>query len=40
MKIAVSIQNEVFEEAEQLAERLHTSRSQLYTKALRYYGVS
>ena len=34
MKIAISIPNDVFEEAEHLAERLCTSRSQLYTKAL------
>ena len=34
MKTAVSIPNDVFEEAERLAERLQTSRSQLYTRAL------
>jgi predicted transcriptional regulator len=34
MKTAISIPDEVFEEAERLAERLQTSRSQLYTRAL------
>ena len=34
MKTAVSIPDEVFEEAERLAARLRTSRSQLYAKAL------
>ncbi|NOY43205.1 MAG: hypothetical protein GXP26_15400 [Planctomycetes bacterium] len=34
MKTAVSIPDEVFEEAERLASRLQTSRSQLYAKAL------
>ena len=34
MKIAVSIPNDIFEDAEQLADRLGTSRSQLYTRAL------
>ena len=34
MKIAVSIPNDVFEEAERLADRLRTSRSHLYTRAL------
>lgn len=37
MKTAVSIPDEIFEEAERLAERLRTSRSQLYSQALREY---
>jgi predicted transcriptional regulator len=34
MKTAVSIPDEVFEDAERLASRLQTSRSQLYARAL------
>jgi metal-responsive CopG/Arc/MetJ family transcriptional regulator len=34
MKIAVSIPDELFAEAEQLAERLSTSRSSMYARAL------
>ena len=34
MKTAVSIPDDVFEEAERLASRLRTSRSQLYARAL------
>jgi predicted transcriptional regulator len=34
MKTAVSIPDNVFEEAERLADRLRTSRSRLYTRAL------
>lgn len=34
MKTAVSIPDGVFEDAEQLAKRLKTSRSDLYTRAL------
>jgi len=34
MKTAVSIPDQVFAEAERLARRLNTSRSQLYAKAL------
>jgi len=34
MKTAISIPDDVFEEAERLADRLKTSRSQLYTRAL------
>ena len=34
MKTAISIPDKVFEEAERLAERLQTSRSQLYARAL------
>jgi metal-responsive CopG/Arc/MetJ family transcriptional regulator len=34
MKTAVSIPNQVFTEAERLAERLQTSRSELYARAL------
>lgn len=34
MKIAVSIPNDVFEDAERLAARLSASRSQLYARAL------
>lgn len=35
MKTAVSIPDDVFEEAERLAMDLQTSRSQLYSRALR-----
>ena len=34
MKTAVSIPNDVFEDAERLASRLKTSRSKLYARAL------
>lgn len=34
MKTAISLPDEVFEEAEHLAKRLKLSRSQLYSKAL------
>jgi predicted transcriptional regulator len=34
MKTAISIPDDVFVEAERLADRLQTSRSQLYTRAL------
>lgn len=34
MKTAVSIPDEVFEDAERLASRLQTSRSRLYARAL------
>lgn len=34
MKTAVSIPDDVFEEAERLASRLQTSRSKLYARAL------
>lgn len=34
MKIAVSIPDDVFENAERLASRLNSSRSQLYARAL------
>jgi len=34
MKIAVSIPDDVFEDAERLASRLQTSRSKLYARAL------
>ena len=34
MKAAVSIPDEVFAEGERLAQRLRTSRSQLYARAL------
>jgi metal-responsive CopG/Arc/MetJ family transcriptional regulator len=37
MKIAVSIPNEVFEEAERLAQRMNRSRSELYSRALAEY---
>ncbi|HET7177692.1 MAG TPA: hypothetical protein VFI63_03295 [Solirubrobacterales bacterium] len=37
MKTAVSIPDDVFEEAERLATDLRTSRSQLYSRALREY---
>lgn len=34
MKIVVSIPDDVFEDAERLAQRLQTSRSNLYARAL------
>ncbi|MGH8219601.1 MAG: hypothetical protein ACREUT_13715 [Steroidobacteraceae bacterium] len=34
MKVAVSIPDEVFEEAEALAKRLKRSRSEIYSRAL------
>ena len=37
MKTAVSIPDEVFEEAEALAHRAKRSRSELYARALREY---
>lgn len=37
MKTAVSIPDEVFEEAERLATELQTSRSQLYSHALQEF---
>jgi predicted transcriptional regulator len=37
MKTAISIPDEVFAEAEQLAKRLQKSRSQLYAEALAEY---
>jgi metal-responsive CopG/Arc/MetJ family transcriptional regulator len=37
MKTAVSIPDQVFEEVERLAVELKTSRSELYTRAVREY---
>jgi len=37
MKTAVSIPDDVFEEAERLAAELQTSRSQLYSRALKEF---
>lgn len=37
MKTAVSIPDDVFQEAEQLATDLQTSRSQLYSRALQEF---
>lgn len=37
MKTAVSIPDDVFEEAERLAIELQTSRSQLYSRALKEF---
>jgi len=37
MKTAVSIPDDVFEEAERLADELQTSRSQLYSRALQEF---
>lgn len=37
MKAAVSIPDEVFEEADRLARHLKTSRSHLYSRALREF---
>lgn len=37
MKTAISIPDDVFDQAERLAAELGTSRSQLYTRAVREY---
>lgn len=37
MKAAVSIPDDVFEEADRLAQQLNTSRSQLYSRALKEF---
>lgn len=37
VKTAISVPDPIFEAAEELAERLGTSRSQLYTKAVAAY---
>jgi predicted transcriptional regulator len=37
MKTAISIPDELFEEAEELAEKLQLSRSQLYVRAISEY---
>ncbi len=37
MKTAISLPDEVFEDAERLASRLKVSRSELYARALRDY---
>lgn len=37
MKMAISIPDELFERAEELAERLEVSRSQLYARAIEEY---
>jgi len=37
MKTAISVPDVVFREAEQLARRLHKSRSQLYSEAVAEY---
>jgi metal-responsive CopG/Arc/MetJ family transcriptional regulator len=37
MKAAVSIPDEVFEEADRLARQLKTSRSELYSRALKEF---
>ncbi|MGH8171465.1 MAG: hypothetical protein ACRETJ_13110 [Steroidobacteraceae bacterium] len=37
MKVAVSIPNPVFTEAESLAKRLNASRSELYSRALKEF---
>lgn len=37
MKAAVSIPDDVFEQADRLAEQLNTSRSQLYSRALKEF---
>jgi len=34
MKVAISIPNDVFEDAERLADRMQASRSQLYARAV------
>jgi predicted transcriptional regulator len=37
MKTAISLPDELYAEAEQLAQRLHRSRSRLYADAVREY---
>lgn len=37
MKIAISIPDDLFEKAEELAEKLEVSRSQLYAQAISEY---
>jgi predicted transcriptional regulator len=37
MKVAISIPDEIFREAEQMASELHRSRSQLYSRAVHDY---
>ena len=37
MKTAISIPDDIFAEADQLARRLNTSRSELYSRAVREY---
>ncbi|ACB54270.1 hypothetical protein cce_4924 [Crocosphaera subtropica ATCC 51142] len=37
MKTAISIPDDIFTEAEKLAQKLHISRSELYTKAITAY---
>lgn len=37
MKTAISIPDEIFEDAERLADQLRTSRSRLYSQALREF---
>jgi Ribbon-helix-helix protein, copG family. len=37
MKTAISIPDDLFEKAEELAERLEVSRSQLYARAIEEY---
>jgi len=37
MKTAISIPDDIFEKAEELAERLEVSRSQLYARAIAEY---
>ncbi len=39
MKTAISVPDDVFADAEKLARRLKTSRSQLYSRAVREYVV-
>lgn len=34
MKVAISVPDDIFDEAESLARRLNTSRSELYSRAL------
>jgi len=37
MKTAISIPNDIFVSAEQIAKRLNMSRSELYTRAIKQY---
>ncbi|MEY2342130.1 hypothetical protein AB4090_08490 [Acidithiobacillus sp. IBUN Pt1247-S3] len=37
MKVAISVPDQIFSAAEQLAEQLHVSRSHLYAEALSAY---
>lgn len=37
MKVAISLPDDIYEEADRVAHRMQTSRSQLYSRALREF---